>query len=366
MVVYIICPARTYTGGPTALFQLCHALRKNSINAIMAFYGKINGNPIHPNYKKYKCPWVIVDDIKDKKDTAVITPETAINQLEHFKKVKKIIYWLSVDNFVLTLYKPKLSKVRFISFLIKNYGFNPKVAYNLLSNNRTFYYNAYLANYIKLLIDKKVISLPKADIHLAQSIYAENFLKDYRVGTKRIIMLHEPIEEEFIRKAKNINSTKKTNAVAWNGRKAYPVAFELIKMLKKRGITVFNLENVGKSRMIEVLSKTKIFLDVGIHPGRDRPPREATLLNNIVIVNNHGGCYYFDDCMVPKEFKLDCYLDCEIEYDKYAKRIEEYLNNFDFYIKKFHRFKRYILQEPHIFLNEVHKLSKILIKWGVS
>jgi len=59
MVVYIIAPAGVYTGGPTALFQLCKALREEDISAIMAFYGNINSvnNPVHPNYQKYQVPW---------------------------------------------------------------------------------------------------------------------------------------------------------------------------------------------------------------------------------------------------------------------------------------------------------------------
>jgi len=28
MKVYIVAPAKVYTGGPTALFQLCHVLRR--------------------------------------------------------------------------------------------------------------------------------------------------------------------------------------------------------------------------------------------------------------------------------------------------------------------------------------------------
>jgi hypothetical protein len=67
MAVYVVAPAGVYTGGPTALFQLCNALRRYGVNAIVAFYGKVEGDPLHPNYRKYGCPWVTVRDIKDKK-----------------------------------------------------------------------------------------------------------------------------------------------------------------------------------------------------------------------------------------------------------------------------------------------------------
>jgi hypothetical protein len=108
----------------------------------------------------------------------------------------------------------------------------------------------------------------------------------------------------------------------------------LVNVLRKRGFTVFELANVGKERMMKILSRTKVFLDVGIHPGRDRPLREAVALDNIAVVNNHGGYHYFDDCMVPDEFKWYCYFDCRINYRKCVEKIENYLENFEYYIKK--------------------------------
>jgi hypothetical protein len=49
------------------LFQLCNALRRYGVDAIIAFYGKIEGDPLHPSYRKYECPWATINDIKDEK-----------------------------------------------------------------------------------------------------------------------------------------------------------------------------------------------------------------------------------------------------------------------------------------------------------
>jgi hypothetical protein len=364
MTVYVLAPAGVYTGGPTALFQLCNALRENGINAIVAFFGGACNDPVHPNYKKYRCPWTTVKKIRDEENVAVITPETAVNQISCFTKAKRIIYWLAVDNYVLTVYRS--GRQAFILHTIKKYAFDPYIAYAFITRNISFYYDAYLASYVKSLIDTKAVSVPNADLHLAQSRYARDFLSSCDVEDERIVMVREPLEEEFLVRGKEVNHHEKIDAVAWNVRKAYPMAFKLVKALRRRGFTVFDLKNVGKDRMIKILSKTKIFLDIGIHPGRDRPPREAVALDNITIVNNHGGCYHFADCMIPAEFKWDCYLDHDIDYHKSIDNIEHYLENFEYYIKKFHGFKQYIMQEPCLFLNDVHHLSKILIEWGVN
>jgi len=364
MAVYLVAPAGVYTGGPTALFQLCNALRRYGVNAIIAFYGKVEGDLLHPNYRKYGCPWVTINDIKDEKQNAIVTPETAIQQITPFMKVKKIIYWLAVDNYVLSSYKR--SKLNYISYLVKRYTLDPYILYCFLTRKMAFYRHSYNAVYVKSLIDRKIVSIPNVDLHLAQSRYVNEFLRSMGVCHENIIMIHEPIEEEFLTNAMKVKDYEKVNAIAWNSRKAYPAAFKLVNALRKRGFTVFELANVGKEHMLKLLSRTKIFLDIGIHPGRDRPLREAVALDNIAVVNNHGGYYYFDDCMVPDEFKWDCQFDCKIDYRKCVEKIEYYLENFEYYIKKFYHFKQYILQEPYIFLNDVRHLAEVLEEWGVD
>jgi hypothetical protein len=363
VVVYILAPAGVYTGGPTALFQLCKALREEEISAMMAFYGNINSvnNPVHPNYQKYQVPWTILDKIEDGKDVAVIAPETATDKLARFTQAKKIIYWLAVDNYVLKSYKP--SKIQFILHILKNYMFDSYLAYSLITNNIRIYYNAYLSNFVKSLMDKKAVLLPKADLHLAQSKYAYHFLKEN--GIENILTIHEPLEEEFLSKAKKIKHNEKIDAIAWNARKAYPSGLRLVRCLKKRGLPIFDLKNVGKNSMIEILSKTKIFLDIGFHPGRDRPAREAIVLDNITVVNNHGGYYYFEDLMIPPEFKLNLYLDSPVDYNELAKRMVYYLQNFEDCIKKFYSVKEYIMGEPILFSRDVQVLSEILKEWKV-
>jgi len=364
MVVYIAAPANAYTGGPTALFQVCNALRKRDINAIMAFYGEYHDNPMHPNYLKYQCPWVRMNSINDNYMHAVIVPETAIDRVIQFTKVTKIIYWLAVDNFILSMLPPKI--LNFIAYIIREYIFDPYILYTIITGYEKAYYNSYLSRYVNALIKREKAIIPRADLHLVQSKYARDFLKRHGIKDNTILQVHEPIEEEFLSKAKNINHEKKVNAIAWNTRKAYPIAFKLVHILRRHGFSVYDLANVGKQNMINLLSKTKLFLDIGIHPGRDRPIREAIALDNIAIVNNHGGYYYFEDCMIPSEFKWDCYFDCKTDIKGYASIIDNYLENYDYYIKKFQNFKQYILEEPSIFLGDMEYLARTLIRWGVN
>jgi len=64
MKIYVVAPARVYTGGPTALFQLCHTLRRFGIDSYMAFYNvKPYEDPVHDDYKHFQCPWISINDV---------------------------------------------------------------------------------------------------------------------------------------------------------------------------------------------------------------------------------------------------------------------------------------------------------------
>ncbi len=102
--VFVSAPASAVTGGPELLHQLAHHLRKDlGIESYMYYYPNNIPDPIHPAYKMYNVPFV--REIEDKSDNILIVPEviSGINLLEDYKNIRKIIWWLSVDNFYLRI-----------------------------------------------------------------------------------------------------------------------------------------------------------------------------------------------------------------------------------------------------------------------
>ena len=51
---------------------------------------------------------------------------------------------------------------------------------------------------------------------------------------------------------------------------------------------MIELKNLNSSKIINIFQKTKIYLDFGYHPGKDRMPREAVLFNNCILTNKRG------------------------------------------------------------------------------
>jgi hypothetical protein len=363
MKVYIVAPAKVYTGGPTALFQLCHALRRVfGIDSYVAFYDmKSHEDPVHDNYKHFQCPWISINEVYDSIDNVIIVPETATFLLPRFNKIRKIIYWLAVDNYVLTNFVNKDIKMvsKFIWFMIKNYPYDFfNLNFEIIKNSyHRFYLNSFCSSYVIELIKKGNVKIPKIDLHIAQSSYARIFIESYNFKKDSIVLIHEPIEEEFLNMARNVDLKEKCNVVTWNSRKAYPIAFKLVNLLKRK-FKVIDLYNVGKENMIKALSISKIFIDIGFHPGRDRPVREAVALGNLALVNNHGGYYLREDCPVPARFKINCYLDYlfEEDYEDIYKNIVLWINNYEEYLKEFDEMRKFVLLEPQLFIKNVKML----------
>ena len=358
MVIYVITFPQVYTGGITALYQLCHSLNNIGLHAEIVFpmsaSSKID-KLIHKAYILYNCKHSFLSSISDNNKTTIIIPESMPKLVDKFRNSIKILYWLSVDHYVIrSLPYSHLDFVRYT--LSKLVNFSP-----LSSMYIKLLHNSYLAEYVSRHLAKLNVPVPNVSMHIVQSRYAYEFLRSLGVQHQQVFFLHEPLEEDYL--LQDISYDGRDLGVAWNSRKAYPITLKIVRHLRKLSIPINPLDNVGKEKMRKILSRTRIFIDIGFHPGRDRPPREAVALGNIAVVNNHGGCFYYDDCMIEQPFKVDCYTEgrCNIDPKKVAEDILYYMENYEYYYKKyFTKFRDYILEEPKLYQKEIEQLAKIL------
>jgi hypothetical protein len=87
------------------------------------------------------------------------------------------------------------------------------------------------------------------------------------------------------------------------------------------------LENLTRDNVIKALTSSKLYLDLGEHPGTDRIPREAALLGCVVITNLRGSAANEDDVPLGKNFKLsDDKANFEVVVEK---KIREILKNYE-------------------------------------
>ena len=342
--IYILAPSKTYTGGPEALHQLAFTIKNKTKykNVSMYYLPHSTSSSIHLNFKKYKLP--VAKKIKDSADNLLISGElyVDIKFLQNYKKIKKAIWWLSFDNYLLSLFKSKnniiTQKIIKIPFKIIN-------LFNFCTNY--FYGNYIFFDYLKDIYLKNRffnnLSFENISYHFTQSSYAKKILEDNKYKTFNI---SDYLNNDFFKN--KYNKSIKENIVTYNKTKS--TNFMKLILKENTSIKFVPLINLSKKEMIDILKKSKIYLDFGTHPSKDRIPREAAILGNCVLVNKKGSAKNKYDVTIPSEFKFnERYQDIK----KINYKINKIFLNYDSEYKKFSSYISKIKKEEKIFVNQV-------------
>ena len=320
--IYILCPAYIKTGGPELLHQLCWKLNERKIDATMAYYNiSDDKNYRNKEFDIYTDKFVQYNEIDDDTNNFLIIPEdvVAINLSKRFKNIKKIIWWLSVDNFT------------------KGYGvLTPLKVYGL--------------KYLKMIKNKAIIFnlkyVKSMYLHLCQSYYAIDYLK--KIGINNSIYLSDYINHIYL---SNHKAVKKENIVLFNPKKGYNFTQKIIKASPNmKWIAIQNLTSEG---VLNLLLKSKVYVDFGHHPGKDRFPREAASCGCCIITGMKGAAKYYEDVSIPAEFKFESN---KKEIANIISKIEECFNNFDSESLKFDDYRKKIKLEEQKFERDIEEI----------
>jgi hypothetical protein len=317
-IVYIAAPANSATGGPELLHQLAHVLLKNSIPCFMFYYGEKSAleTPVHSEYIQYEVDYVT--EINDSCDNIIIVPERKTALLFDYKNVKKIIWWLSVDNFYLHYSKHEfINKLRHLLInvgIIKEYNFTQKHI-----------------------------------MHLVQSHYARQHLKGKGVSGAKY--LSDFINLEFFKRAKEVKSKDRKDIVAYNPKKGKTFTDIIIKEAKN--ITFVPIINMTREGVVSLLLSAKVYIDFGHHPGKDRIPREASVLGCCVITNRKGAAGEDVDVPLSREFK---YEESDNVLSDIVSKIEDCLNNYEENLLKQNSYRKFIEREEEAFYEDAKNI----------
>jgi hypothetical protein len=107
--IFVACPANLATGGIEDLHQLAYHLRKDlGIDAYMYYYDfndRAFDSPVHLGYEIYGNPYVTkLNEVEDDKRNIIIVSEIqeGISLLQHFKNIRKGVWFVSVDYYYLS------------------------------------------------------------------------------------------------------------------------------------------------------------------------------------------------------------------------------------------------------------------------
>jgi len=96
-------------------------------------------------------------------------------------------------------------------------------------------------------------------------------------------------------------SKNKLYDLCYFGRKAAGAEGVLAELSKKYSIV--KIEGMTQARVKEILQETHIFLDFGMHPGKDRIPREAVMSGCLPVVRKVGAAVNQTDVPLPPTLK---------------------------------------------------------------
>lgn len=189
--------------------------------------------------------------------------------------------------------------------------------------------------------------------HLCQSEYAADFVR--RHGASSVSMLSDEIDLQTNEALSPIS--KRTNDLCFLPNKSAG-ADELLEQLSQE-FSIVQLKNMNRSQITETLLDTKIFLDFGHHPGKDRVPREAALCGVIPVVRAEGAARFEQDVPLPKELLIESR--AFFDGPEFASRLHNILNNAEEFDEALGRYRAKIASEKQTFDSEIQALISNLI-----
>ncbi|AEX20685.1 MULTISPECIES: hypothetical protein [Vibrio] len=314
----VLCPANSVTGGPELIHQFVDALTQLNVDAKILYYPFTEKHQTPSAYAHYNVPLATLEECRE---ATVIVPEAATKYLNLVEGKRKIVWWLSVDNYF-------------------------KSHPNTLFKHIKHWYRSNVTNNPKFLPMDEL----KQYSHLTQSYYGELFLNQH--GISDVFHLSDYLGEEHLTRQVDIN--QKENVICYNPKKGIETTNKLIAAMPS--VKFAPIQNMTAAEVADLLAKSKVYIDFGNHPGKDRIPREAAMAKCIVITGEKGSAGNTVDIAVPKKYKLN--ESGEGFIDEVSSLVNEVFTHFERSLDDFEFYRNKIREEKATFHKEVADFAK--------
>jgi hypothetical protein len=324
--IYVVCPCNKKTGGTELLHQLVYQLNQNGFDSDLAYFHKNNRDrTITVGFEKYIDKFVRVEDIPKECEDVLVVPEILAFAFERkFSRATKVLWWLSYDNF--ELYNGLYNGLRRGNFLYLCLNFLRAVSRE----------GRFLSNY-SVIDDYKY--------HLVQSQYSKDKLFEKKVSKEKVFELTDYLNDVYLNV--EYTSSLKENIILYNPKKGFKFTKKLIT--KYPELNWKPLRNMTSSEVKEVLLKSKVYIDFGNHPGKDRFPREAAMCGCCVITSKKGSASNKKDVSILERFKFK---DDNKSIEQIIDSILYIFENYEKENQKFDDYRRKIKTEKAMFVTQ--------------
>lgn len=179
--------------------------------------------------------------------------------------------------------------------------------------------------------------------HLFQSEYARTKLLGLGV---RGLMLTDYIRDYYLDEP--LITAARHPWIAFNAAKS---SLGALLLSRAQPFTLVPLRNMSAHEIRQTLSKCRIYMDFGTHPGRDRLPREAVLNGCMIVTGLEGAAGNKIDIPIPPVYKMSMG-----DLPQSTPRFNAWLDAYDHHIGDFHSYQQVVRTQKEFFRKEVASL----------
>lgn len=332
--IYVFSPGEKDNGGGESLHQLVNTLNNIGYDAYI-YYFDSRRESILERMNSYNVK--LAKNIEDKECNLLICPEMFTYPLKQYKKINKVIWFLSLDFYLRScpIYRTK--------FVCKKWRI-PILFFPIV----------WIMVLMKTDANLKTYSLKKGNIKffLYNVEYAREYIESNCKTEHVVKYLCGPINDIYF---SDKMTYKKEWMVVYNPKKADKFTDKVIKAYEKRDkkvlfVPIINLE---QAEVKNLLGRAAVYIDFGFFPGPERIPREAAIMGCNIITSKLGSARNSKDVPISEKYKFELLdenithivnliYDMVYNYEKYVSDFEEYRRkviaqkeNFDLYVKDF-------------------------------
>ncbi len=335
--IYMVVPAFFKTGGTELGHQLVRTIsdfKWGGVEAKVAYKNIEDGKtPLNPAFSEYINDWIAFEDIEDHSENVVIFPEIYIDSIPSYKNAICGIWWMSVDNY--------LNQTSFKRDLAHHYR-----AYGGILRSFLHATMGLFGRYRRMRRNVK-----KAKFHLYQSEYARQFLVEEKLSPS--YPLSDYINDLYLNSA--FNRENREDIVLYNPKKGFDFTKKIIE--KAPALHWVAIRDMSNDEVFDLLNKSKVYIDFGSHPGKDRFPREAAMSGCCVITGKRGSARNKVDVNIPEKYKVK---DEKENINQIISLITDLLHNYDDRIDDFQNYRSQIIGEKEQFKKDISRFIKEL------
>ena len=211
--------------------------------------------------------------------------------------------------------------------------------------------------YLSCVSEVSLNVFPKDAIHLYPYEYVKRYLDFAHIPESNRIKVTDYISEEFLNQKDNYNiNIPKEHLVTYYQAKGNIFTDKVMEVLRnKYHFTTLALKGYSTEELINIYTRSKVFVDFSYFPGKNRMFREALTCNNIIFTSDLGAAYYQKDVNIKREYKVSPVYD---DPEKVADKIFAKAGDFTVLSDDFYDVKQEVFKEKEIFDKNIKELAK--------